>query len=313
MTLGSAGEGHSTLEVVDMHVHEAATGQRGLQVRWRSRENRERPEVDRDDLLDPEELDRRGSLAGPHRVVAADRQEREIRPVELADERQVAEDRRVSGVVDPATVLELDDEPGRLAEIEGTLARGGPITRRVVGRDHRDPEAPGGDGAALVHPDDLDAGAGKPVLQPERELVDHRPGRLRPPGNRERVGIPNLPRCRSEMVVVAVAHEHQAAGGHVRGGLRARRVAEPGVEQDRLAAGGDDLDAGVAVPGDRRRSHRRNLHGHPKRSRRYPRSVPAERIAESLAFINWTVLTGLSIGPFAAVALVRVPQRATRG
>jgi hypothetical protein len=41
--------------------------------------------------------------------------------------------------------------------------------------------------------------------------------------------------------------------------------------------------------------------------------VPAERIGESLAYINWTVLTGLSIGSFAAVALGRLRTDATRG
>jgi hypothetical protein len=41
--------------------------------------------------------------------------------------------------------------------------------------------------------------------------------------------------------------------------------------------------------------------------------VPAERIAESLAFINWTVLTGLAVGSFGAVALGRLRTAATRG
>ena len=46
---------------------------------------------------------------------------------------------------------------------------------------------------------------------------------------------------------------------------------------------------------------------------RYTRRVPAERIAESLAFINWTVLTGLAIGSFGAVALGHLRTDATRG
>ena len=41
--------------------------------------------------------------------------------------------------------------------------------------------------------------------------------------------------------------------------------------------------------------------------------MPAERIGESLAYINWTVLTGLSVGSFAAVALGRLRTEATRG
>src|SRR5438034_3026063 len=48
--------------------------------------------------------------------------------------------------------------------------------------------------------------------------------------------------------------------------------------------------------------------------RRYTREVPAEqRIAENLAFINWTVLTGLAVGAFGAVVLGRLRTDATRG
>jgi hypothetical protein len=45
----------------------------------------------------------------------------------------------------------------------------------------------------------------------------------------------------------------------------------------------------------------------------YTRTVPAERIAENLAFINWTVLTSLAFGSFAAVVLARLRTDATRG
>jgi hypothetical protein len=41
--------------------------------------------------------------------------------------------------------------------------------------------------------------------------------------------------------------------------------------------------------------------------------VPAQRIAENLAFINWTVLSGLGLGSFAAVVLARLRTDATRG
>jgi hypothetical protein len=41
--------------------------------------------------------------------------------------------------------------------------------------------------------------------------------------------------------------------------------------------------------------------------------VPAERIAQNLAFINWTVLTALAVGAFGAVALARTRTDATRG
>jgi hypothetical protein len=51
----------------------------------------------------------------------------------------------------------------------------------------------------------------------------------------------------------------------------------------------------------------------PGRALGYTRTVPAQRIAENLAFINWTVLTGLALGSFAAVALARWRTEATRG
>ncbi|MEA2549267.1 MAG: hypothetical protein QOE42_1865 [Chloroflexota bacterium] len=41
--------------------------------------------------------------------------------------------------------------------------------------------------------------------------------------------------------------------------------------------------------------------------------MPAERIAENLAFINWTVLTALAFGSFGAVVLARLRTDATRG
>jgi hypothetical protein len=45
----------------------------------------------------------------------------------------------------------------------------------------------------------------------------------------------------------------------------------------------------------------------------YTRSVPSQRIAENLAFINWTVLAALALGAFAAVVLARWRTDATRG
>jgi hypothetical protein len=41
--------------------------------------------------------------------------------------------------------------------------------------------------------------------------------------------------------------------------------------------------------------------------------VPATQIAQNLAFINWTVLTGLALGSYAAVILLRRRTDATRG
>ncbi|HEY6056883.1 MAG TPA: hypothetical protein VIV06_02575 [Candidatus Limnocylindrales bacterium] len=41
--------------------------------------------------------------------------------------------------------------------------------------------------------------------------------------------------------------------------------------------------------------------------------MPAERIAQNLAFINWTVLVGLAVGSFATVVFARLWTAATRG
>jgi len=48
-------------------------------------------------------------------------------------------------------------------------------------------------------------------------------------------------------------------------------------------------------------------------ARGYTPDVPAERIGESLAFINWTVLTALGVGSFAAVVAGRLRTEATKG
>src|SRR5206468_8958952 len=47
--------------------------------------------------------------------------------------------------------------------------------------------------------------------------------------------------------------------------------------------------------------------------RRYTRAVAATQIAGNLAFINWTVLTGLALGSFAAVVLLARRTTATPG
>lgn len=48
-------------------------------------------------------------------------------------------------------------------------------------------------------------------------------------------------------------------------------------------------------------------------ARGYTRPVPATQIAQNLAFINWTVLTALALGIYAAVTLLRRRSAATRG
>ena len=47
--------------------------------------------------------------------------------------------------------------------------------------------------------------------------------------------------------------------------------------------------------------------------RRYTRAVAATQIAQNLAFINWTVLTGLALGSYAGVVLLRRRTAATPG
>jgi hypothetical protein len=48
-------------------------------------------------------------------------------------------------------------------------------------------------------------------------------------------------------------------------------------------------------------------------ARGYTRHVSATQIAQNLAFINWTVLTGLAFGTYAAIVLLRRRSSATRG
>ena len=47
--------------------------------------------------------------------------------------------------------------------------------------------------------------------------------------------------------------------------------------------------------------------------RGYTRAVPATQIGQNLAFVNWTVLTGLALGTYAAVVLLRRRTTATPG
>ena len=79
-------------------------------------EQREGPPVDRENVADAQEVDGDRGGSRVHREMAADRQHRQVRRVELANEPHVAEDRRIARVVDAIPVLELDDEAHRLAE-----------------------------------------------------------------------------------------------------------------------------------------------------------------------------------------------------
>ena len=173
--------------------------------------------------------------------MAADGQDREVRPEQVADQGHVPERGRVAGVVDPEPVLELDHEPDRLAEVVDRLA-----AHRVAGGvdrgHHRDPQAARLDRAALVHADDLGRLA-QLAAEVQAQLVNARHRRLEPPREGERVGV--------EVVEVAMRHEEHVAGRLLLLGPRAVRIAEPGIDQHGPAARRDDLHAGVPQPGER--------------------------------------------------------------
>jgi len=69
----------------------------------------------------------------------------------------------------------------------------------------------------------------------------------------------------------------------------------------------------VASPLTGRRASARTARGWGEEGHGYTRPVPADRIAESLAFINWTVLVALASGSFAAVVAGRFLTEATKG
>ena len=97
------------------------------------------------------------AAARPHREVAADGQEGDVGPMQLADELHVAEDVRVAGEVDPPPILQLDDEADWLADVGRAAGRGVAehVTGGVVRVDHGHADAAGVEGAALVHAGDL--------------------------------------------------------------------------------------------------------------------------------------------------------------
>ena len=77
----------------------------------------------------------------------------------------------------------------------------------------------------------------------QAELVDAGHRRVQAAGEGERPGV--------EVVEVPVRHKEHVAPLLGRLGPRAVRVAEPGIDQQHLPAGGRHLDAGVAQPGER--------------------------------------------------------------
>src|SRR5262245_65738224 len=126
--------------------------------------------------------------------------------------------------------------------------------------------------------------------------MDRRP--VGPGSRRDLEGI-------AHVVAVAVGHEHDVAAVDDVGRFRAQRVAEPRVEEDRRARARADLDAGMAVPGDRAGSIERHrcTSGLHRTERATLGGVPSQQIAQNLAYINWTILSGLAIGSYAAVVV----------
>src|SRR3990172_10811650 len=78
---------------------------RALELRGRAIHDRKGPVVYRYDLLGPDQFAQRvGRALGIHGEVAADADQRQVRLVELADQRHVAEHVGVAGVIDPEAV-----------------------------------------------------------------------------------------------------------------------------------------------------------------------------------------------------------------
>ena len=145
---------------------------------------------------------------------------------------------------------------------------------------------------------------GSSAAEPQAHLVDARPGRPRAGCATARAS----PKWSSwPWVTSSTSHRSTASAERGLSGLpnhgSKRIVLPPGVVPP----------ARMAVPGERRVARSSAIGAPPRRSQRsalrwrragghrsgrlgYTRAVPAERIAENLAFINWTVLTGLAFG-----------------
>src|SRR6476620_4961153 len=92
----------------DQHVDAKRVDQL-LETLRRAGQDREGAVVHRDDLADAEHLAGTRRRVGAHRVVIADREERDLGRVELGDQPHVAEERGVAGEVHAPTGLERDD------------------------------------------------------------------------------------------------------------------------------------------------------------------------------------------------------------
>ena len=98
---------------------------RGPELRRCAVEQWEGSVVAGDDPPDAEELDRNGGLARPHWEVVADRKNCDVGPVDTRDQRHVAEDVRVAGVVELEAVLQPEHDAARLARVRAVVRAGG--------------------------------------------------------------------------------------------------------------------------------------------------------------------------------------------
>ena len=231
--------------------------------------------------------------------------------MQLADQRHVAERLGIPRVVDAVAVLELDDEARRVAQVERRLAAGVPVAGRVVGAVTIVTRRPAASTVPpLFMPIDGVGAARQPARQPQAHLVHARPGRPQPA--RQGDGV-------AHVVEVPVGHEQQVAAIDGVGRHRARRVAEPRVDDARSCRPAVSIRTQewpyqvIVVPSGSPMALPPSCRRVDASRRGYTRGVPATQIAQNLAFINWTVLTGLALGAYAAVVLLRRRTAATRG
>ena len=147
-----------------------SAGKRVAERLGRPGQQGERRVVARHDAPRADQLCRHRRLSRSHREVVADREDGDVRRVDPADQRHVAEDVRVTGEVERRLAGRLDHEPARLACVRAVERR------RMVGVGQRHPPPEQLDAAALV--DRLrhvvpDLGCEQPA---ELDLGDHRAG-----------------------------------------------------------------------------------------------------------------------------------------
>jgi hypothetical protein len=90
----------------------------GFELIWRSDQRRERAVVHRDRVFHAEKARGVGRFLRSHREIVPDWQERDIRFVKLSDQFHVAEDARVSRVIERKAARHADDQSRRLPRVD---------------------------------------------------------------------------------------------------------------------------------------------------------------------------------------------------